>query len=127
MENKNVDANSLDNDITNHETKQDSSIVDVPNTNDETRSRSKTPPSRKNSDVAINNSNVSKIPRYIRNTVTGGNGSNSNSNVASAVSSPVQRKLLNKQQQNQRTGQRGKTSGENSSICDSVEGTGIHN
>ena len=125
MDNQNIDGKSLDNDTTNHQAKQDGSMTDVSNDKDENRARSQTPPLRKNSDVTVNNATNSKIPRYVRNTMAGGNVSNSNSNVASAVSSPVQRKLLNKQ--NQRKGARGKTADDNSSICDSVEGNAMNN
>ena len=116
-----MNANQMSCELKSDQNSNNRSIDEDLNHKEGKTSRSPTPTSRRNSNLTQNNINMSKTPRYVRNT-TLSNASNSNSNVTSAVSSPVQRKLLNKQQQNQRYVKRGQTSEKNYNSNDSIGG-----
>ena len=96
-------------------------LDEVSNNIDDRKSRSQTPPTRRNSNTSQYSTSISKIPRYVRN-ATANTASNSNSNATSAVSSPVQRKLINKQQQNQRYSKHGSMLNQNCADDESVKG-----
>ena len=98
LKDTNIDDMDFKNNAPNIGTKLESPNNEIVNTSGNKTMQSEKPLSKRDTDFPSNTSNISKIPRYVRNP-TAGSISNGSSAVTSAVSSPVQRKLLNKQQQ----------------------------